>query len=109
MATPARDMSGDTMTELSNLTEQAERLLKSLGDETSQAAEALRHRVNRTLHQARIKMANSNEYLKGTANNAAHQADDYVHANPWKAVSIGVAAGALTALLLTHSMRRGRE
>ena len=43
--------------ELNRIVEQAEALLRSLGSETSDAAEAVRERVTQTLQQAQARLA----------------------------------------------------
>jgi ElaB/YqjD/DUF883 family membrane-anchored ribosome-binding protein len=92
--------------ELNRIVEQAESLLRSLGAEGGEAAEAVRERVTQTLEQAKSK-------LKATASNAeevveslADRADGYVRGNPWQAVAIAALLGGVVALLMTKSVNR---
>jgi len=92
--------------ELNRIVEQAESLLRSLGAEGGEAAEAVRERVTQTLDQAKSK-------LKATASNAeevveslADRADDYVRSNPWQAVAIAALLGGVVTLLVTKSVNR---
>jgi ElaB/YqjD/DUF883 family membrane-anchored ribosome-binding protein len=95
-----------TVSELNRVIAQAEELLKTLGEEGGAAAEAVRQRVLRTVSQARARIADTSQRVKGAATDAARVTDDYVHDNPWKAIAYGAAAGAVVAVLATGLLRR---
>lgn len=95
-----------TVAELSRIISQAEELLKTLGEEGGAAAEAVRQRVVRTVHQARARMADAGARAKGAATDAARVTDRYVHDNPWKSIAYGAAAGAAVALLASMLVSR---
>jgi ElaB/YqjD/DUF883 family membrane-anchored ribosome-binding protein len=95
-----------TVLELNRVVTQAEELLKTLGEEGGAAAEAVRQRVLRTVNQAKLRLAETGERVRGAASDAARATDSYVHANPWRAIAYGAAAGALVAVLATALVRR---
>lgn len=102
----ARSAADTTVAELSRIVAQAEELLKTLGEEGGAAAEAVRQRVVRTVHQARARIADAGYRAKGAATDAARVTDRYVHDNPWKSVAYGAAAGAAVALIASLLISR---
>ena len=92
--------------ELNRVVEQAEALLRSLGAETGQAAEAVRERVTQTLHQAQARLAATASEAEEVAVNLADRADDYVRRNPWQAVALAALLGGVVTFLIAKSMRR---
>jgi ElaB/YqjD/DUF883 family membrane-anchored ribosome-binding protein len=92
--------------ELNHIVEQAEALLKSLGTQTGEAAEAARARVNQTLNQAKSKLAATASSAEEVAESLAEKADDYVRNNPWQSVAIAVLLGSVLTLLVSKSSNR---
>src|SRR5262245_15759558 len=95
-----------TVEELNRIVEQAETLLKSLGAETGEAADAVRQRVSVTLSQARQRLAATADEAEHVAQSFADRADDYVHQHPWRAVGIAALLGAAAVFLITKVTRR---
>jgi len=95
-----------TVVELNRVIAQAEELLKTLGEEGGAAVEAVRQRVLRTVSQARVRLADTGQRVRGAANEAARVTDTYVHDNPWKAIAYGAAIGAAVALFAAAMSRR---
>src|SRR5262245_9334289 len=95
-----------TVVELNRVIAQAEELLRTLGEEGGAAAEAVRQRVVRTVNQARARLTDAGQRVRGAANDAARATDTYVHDNPWRAIAYGAAVGAAVALLASAIMRR---
>jgi ElaB/YqjD/DUF883 family membrane-anchored ribosome-binding protein len=91
--------------DLNRIVEQAEALLRSLGSETSEAAEAVRERVTQTLQQAQARLATTASEAEEVAVNLADRADDYVRRNPWQAVTIAALLGGVVIFLLSRSRR----
>ena len=92
--------------ELNRIVEQAEALLRSLGSETSDAAEAVRERVSETLQQAKARLAVTAVEAEKVAESLAERADDYVRRNPWQSVAVAALLGGLVTLLVTKALRR---
>ena len=95
-----------TVNELNRVIAQAEELMRTLGEEGGAAAEAVRQRVLRTVSQAKVRIAEASQRMKGAATDAARVTDDYVHDNPWKSIAYGAVAGAAVAVLTTALLRR---
>jgi len=98
--------SESTVVELNRVITQAEELLKTLGEEGGAAAEAVRQRVVRTVNQAKVRLADAGNRVRGAATDTAKATDKYVQDNPWKALAYGAAAGAAVALIATALLRR---
>jgi ElaB/YqjD/DUF883 family membrane-anchored ribosome-binding protein len=92
--------------ELNRVVEQAEALLRSLGAETGDAAEAVRERVTQTLNQARARLATTASEAEQVAVSLADRADDYVRRNPWQAVAIAALLGGVVTFLIAKTTRR---
>jgi len=92
--------------ELNRIVEQAETLLRSLGDQAGDAAESVRERVTETLNQAKTRLAATATEAEKTATTLADRADDYVRRNPWQAVALAALLGGVVTFLFAKSMRR---
>jgi ElaB/YqjD/DUF883 family membrane-anchored ribosome-binding protein len=92
--------------ELNRIVEQAEALLRNLGSETGEAAQAVRERVTQTLEQARARLATTASEAEQVAVSLADRADDYVRQNPWQAVAIAALLGGVVTFLLSKSINR---
>jgi len=92
--------------ELNRIVAQAETLLRSLGEQGGEAAEAARGRVTQTLQQAKARLAETATEAEKVAESLADQADGYVRTNPWQAVALAALLGGVVALLVTKSTRQ---
>lgn len=92
--------------ELNRIVEQAEALLRSLGDESGDAADAVRQRVTQTLHQAKSRLEETAHSAEELAESLADRADRYVRANPWQSLAIAALLGGVVAFLASKSSRR---
>jgi ElaB/YqjD/DUF883 family membrane-anchored ribosome-binding protein len=92
--------------ELNRIVDQAETLLRSLGEQSGDAAAAVRERVTQTLHQAQARLAATATEAEQVAENLADRADGYVRNNPWQAVAIAALLGGVVALLVSKTSRR---
>lgn len=95
-----------TVEELNRIVAQAETLLRTLGEESGQAAEAVRDRVNETLQQARARLAATAAEAEVVVESLADRADNYVRSNPWQSVAIAALLGGVVTYLLTKASRR---
>ena len=95
-----------TVDELNRIVEQAETLLRSLGEQTGYAAEAVRERVSETLTHARARLVASASEAEQAATSLADRADDYVRRNPWQAVAVAALLGGVVTFLLAKTLRR---
>jgi ElaB/YqjD/DUF883 family membrane-anchored ribosome-binding protein len=92
--------------ELNHIVEQAEQLLRDVGNETGEAAAAVRERVTQTLNQAKAKLAASAVEAEHIAEDLADRADRYVRDNPWQSVAIAALLGSAITLLVTRLGRK---
>ena len=92
--------------ELNRIVDQAEALLRSLGEQGGEAAEAVRGRVTETLLQAKARLAETASEVEEVAESLADRADGYVRSNPWQAVAFAALLGGVLTLLITKSTRQ---
>lgn len=78
----------------------AEELLKATASQAGEKAAAARERVQDSLHQAKIKLAEAEDLVVQKGKQAARATDEYVHENPWRAVGIGAGVGLIIGLLI---------
>ena len=75
-----------------------EQLLKSIAGASGEKAVALRASVEQGLAAAGDRLAKIREASVSQASAAARATDEYVHGNPWRAMGIVAAVGALAGL-----------
>jgi ElaB/YqjD/DUF883 family membrane-anchored ribosome-binding protein len=92
--------------ELNRIVDQAETLLRSLNEQTGEAAEAVRERVSETLTHARARLAATASDAEKAATSLADRADEYVRRNPWQAVAVAALLGGVITFLLAKTLRR---
>ena len=95
-----------TVEELNRIVAQAESLLRTLGEEGGQAAEAARERVTETLQQAKAKLAATAAEAEEVVESLADRTDSYVRRNPWQSVAIAAVLGGVVTYLITKASRR---
>ena len=79
-----------------------EDLLKSAAAATGETAVALREKAAGKLKLASEKLSHLQDAALLKGKEAAKLTDEYVHANPWKAVGLAAAAGFLVGLLVNR-------
>ena len=77
-----------------------------LGEQTGEAAEAVRERVTQTLNQARAKLAATAVEAEEVVESLAERTDRYVRDNPWQSVAIAALLGGAVTLLITRLSRK---
>lgn len=82
--------------------DQAEKLLREAADTTGDKAADLRARAMQALEQGRQVLTETQASLLEQGRKVAHDTDEYVQANPWKAVGIAGVAGLLLGALLSR-------
>ena len=78
----------------------AEELLKATANQAGEKVAAARERIQDSLHQARVKLAEAEDVIVQKGKLAARATDEYVHENPWRAVGIGAGVGLIIGLLI---------
>ncbi len=78
----------------------AEELLKATASQAGEKVAAARERVEDSLHQAKIKLAEVEDVVVLKTKQAARATDEYVQENPWRAVGIAAGVGLIVGLLI---------
>lgn len=94
---------GDTLIEdLKSSLDQAEKLLREAADATGDKASDLRAKALQALEQSRTALSDTQADLLKQGRKVVHDTDEYVQANPWKAVGVAGVAGLLLGALLSR-------
>jgi ElaB/YqjD/DUF883 family membrane-anchored ribosome-binding protein len=78
----------------------AEELLKATASAAGEKVSAARERVQDSLHQAKIKLAEAEDILVQKSKAAARMTDEYVHEHPWRSVGVAAGVGLIIGLLI---------
>jgi ElaB/YqjD/DUF883 family membrane-anchored ribosome-binding protein len=90
-ASPDRASTDRLMQDLQAVLEDADALLRATAGQAGEKLQQARARAEETVRQARERLQAAEEDISRRAREVAHEADQYVRDNPWRAV--GVAAG----------------
>jgi len=80
----------------------AEELLKATASQTGEQIAAARAKAEESLKAAKARLAEEEVAVMAKAKAAAKEAEDYVRANPWKAVGITAAVGFILGILVAR-------
>jgi len=80
----------------------AEDLLRATANQAGERIAVARERIQDSLHQAKVKLAEAEAVVSERAKQAARYTDEYVHDNPWKAIGVAAAIGLLLGLLMSR-------
>jgi ElaB/YqjD/DUF883 family membrane-anchored ribosome-binding protein len=78
----------------------AEELLKATASQAGERVAAARERVQDSLHQAKVKLAEAEDMVVLKTKQAVRATDEYVHENPWRAVGVAAGVGLIIGLLI---------
>lgn len=99
----ATQSAGDALIEdLKSSLDQAEKLLREAADATGDKAADLRARALQALDQGRAALSETQANLVEQGRKVVQDTDEYVQANPWKAVGFAGFAGLLLGALLSR-------
>jgi ElaB/YqjD/DUF883 family membrane-anchored ribosome-binding protein len=94
---------GDALIEdLKSSLDEAEKFLREAAETTGDKAADLRARALQALDQGREALADTQANLIEQGRKVAHDTDEYVQSNPWKAVGIAGVAGLLLGALISR-------
>lgn len=79
----------------------SESLLRSLAGVTGEKAVALRESVEANLATAKTRLRELKSVAAERAGQYAHEADEYVHQNPWTAIGVAAGIGVLVGIILS--------
>ena len=77
-----------------------EELLRATAGQAGEKVAELRTRLEQRLQGAKVALAHAQAFATEKAKAAAHATDDFVHAEPWKAVGIAAALGRALGVLI---------
>ena len=80
----------------------AEELLRATATQAGEKIGVARERIQDSLHEAKVKLAEAEEVIRERARQAARYTEEYVQENPWRAIGIGAGIGLLIGLLLSR-------
>jgi ElaB/YqjD/DUF883 family membrane-anchored ribosome-binding protein len=88
------------VTDLKNLINDAEELLRATANQAGEKASVARQKIEQSLVEGKKALADAEKLLREKTKEAADVADDYVRENPWSAVGIAAAVGLVLGLLI---------
>lgn len=91
--------------DVQNVVSEAQELLKTVKDEGTAQIDAMKSRVQAQYDVAREKFGEIQTTVAEGAKVAVTSTDAYVRGNPWRAVGIAAAAGAVFGALITLAAR----
>ena len=94
--------------DVQNVVSEAQELLKTVKDEGASQVDAVRAKMQAQYDAAREKFGEIQSTVTEGARVAMTTTDSYVRSNPWRAVGIAAAAGAVFGCLLALASRSGR-
>jgi ElaB/YqjD/DUF883 family membrane-anchored ribosome-binding protein len=80
----------------------AEELLRATATQAGEKIGVARERIQDSLHEAKVKLAEAEVVLRERAKQAARYTEEYVQENPWRAIGIGAGIGLVIGILLSR-------
>jgi ElaB/YqjD/DUF883 family membrane-anchored ribosome-binding protein len=93
---------GKLMEDLRAVVADAEELLKATADQTGERIAAARGKAEESLKAAKARLDEQEAAVMAKTKAAAKATEDYVRANPWKAVGITAAIGFVLGILVVR-------
>lgn len=90
------------MDDLRTVVADAEALMAATSADASEKAHNARQRAAESVAQARARLHALEAQARERVTAAAHEADQYVHQNPWQSIAIAAGVGALVGILIAR-------
>lgn len=100
MAELSSEQKDKLMADLRAVIADAEELLRQGAASASETTAELRERIQARVLKAKDSLARLQESAIERARAAGHQADDFVHENPWKSIGVAAGIGLVVGLLI---------
>jgi ElaB/YqjD/DUF883 family membrane-anchored ribosome-binding protein len=102
-ANPANPANRDKLVQdMRTVISDAEDLLRATANQAGEKIAVARERIQDSLHQAKVKLAEAEAVVSERAKQAARYTDEYVHDNPWRAIGVAAGIGLLLGLLISR-------
>ena len=88
--------------DLQRVISDAEELLHATAGQTESKVVELRERIRSNLMDARHKLGDIEDAVKGKTKEVARVTDDYVHDHPWLAIGTAVSVGLVVGMLISR-------
>ncbi len=88
--------------DVQNVVSEAQELLKTVKDEGANRMDDVRAKVSGQVEHARVRLGELQSTVQDGAKVAMTTTDEYVRGNPWRAVGIAAAAGAIIGFLCSR-------
>ncbi|MCC6610182.1 MAG: DUF883 family protein [Burkholderiales bacterium] len=88
--------------DLKSVIADADELIRATAGHAGEKVQAARARAEESLRRARVKLEDAQDAAVEKARAAAQATDEYVHANPWKAVGLAGAIGVIVGMLIAR-------
>lgn len=88
--------------DLRNMIEDTEELLRLTAEQVGERVVEVRKRAQSSLAQARAQLARVQSEAVARGRQAKTEVDEYVHANPWKAIGVVGLAGLIVGSLIAR-------
>ena len=92
--------------DMQNVVSDAQELLKTVQDEGESKLADLKAKASTQLDTAKQKFGEIQATVQDGAKLAMNETDAYVRGNPWTAIGVGVAVGAVIGYLASSAARR---
>jgi ElaB/YqjD/DUF883 family membrane-anchored ribosome-binding protein len=80
----------------------AEELLRATASQAGEKIGVARERIQDSIHQAKVKLAETEAVLRERAQQVARDGEEYVRDNPWRAIGIAAGIGLVLGLILSR-------
>ncbi len=90
------------MEDLRLVVSDAEELLRATASQAGEGAAAARARIQENLQVVKRRLASGQDVLLERTREAAKDADQYVHDNPWQAIGVSACVGAIVGMLIAR-------
>lgn len=90
------------MEDLRLVVEDAEELLRATANQAGEGAAAARARIQESLQVVKERLVSAQDTVIERSRQAAKDADQYVHDNPWQAIGISACVGAIVGMLIAR-------
>jgi ElaB/YqjD/DUF883 family membrane-anchored ribosome-binding protein len=96
------DSKDKLMDDLRLVVSDAEELLRATANQAGEGAASARARIQESLQVVKGRLVSAEDTAIERTRQAAKDADQYVHDNPWQAIGISACVGAIVGMLIAR-------